>query len=110
MSNQKATQEQWQQRIASWQDSGLSQNAWCRQNDVKSSQFGYWKKKLWTGKTSASSSKMVSAFVPVSLTQSQEQICETSSSLTVSLPSGLSVSGIDHHNLTLAGQLIGLLR
>lgn len=110
MSNQKATQEQWLQRIESWHDSGLNQNAWCRQNDVKPSQFGYWKKKLWTGDTSASSSRTISAFVPVSLAQSQDQVCETSSPLTVSLPSGLSVSGIDPHNLALAGQLIGLLR
>ena len=108
MTHQKATQEQWQQRIESWNDSGLSQNAWCRQNGVKPSQFGYWKKKLWTGDTSTSSSKTISAFVPVSLAQSQTPICEESSQLTVSLPSGLSISGIDHHNLVLAGQLIGL--
>ena len=33
-------------RIQSWYDSGLSQNAWCRQNGIRPSQFGYWKKKL----------------------------------------------------------------
>ncbi|MFK0571810.1 IS66 family insertion sequence element accessory protein TnpA, partial [Endozoicomonas sp.] len=43
MTHQNATQEQWQQRIDSWQDSGLSQAGWCRQNGVKSSQLGYWK-------------------------------------------------------------------
>ena len=110
MPNQKTTQEQWLQRVEAWHDSGLSQNAWCRQNDVKPSQFGYWKKKLWTRDAPVSPSNTISAFVPVSLTQSQNRICEESSSLTVSLPNGLSVSGIDHHNLALAGQLIGLLQ
>ena len=37
MTNQKATQEQWQQRSAFWDESGLSQNAWCRQNSIKPS-------------------------------------------------------------------------
>ena len=110
MANQKATQEQWQQRIQSWYDSGLSQNAWCRQNGIRPSQFGYWKKKLWAGKSTVSSSNISSAFVPASLASDQGQACEEPSSLTVSLPSGLRVSGIDHHNLALAGQLIGLLQ
>ena len=55
-------------------------------------------------------SKAISAFVPVSLTQSREQINEAFPALTVSLPNGLSVSGIDQHNLSLAGQLNGLRR
>ncbi|WP_067514695.1 IS66 family insertion sequence element accessory protein TnpA [Endozoicomonas ascidiicola] len=110
MINPKTTREQWLQQVEAWHDSGLSQNAWCRQNGVKPSQPGYWKKKLWTGKAPASSSKSVSAFVPVSLTQNQSQTCEESSPLTVSLPSGLSVSGVNHQNLALVGQLIGLLR
>lgn len=110
MPNQKASQEQWLQRVEAWHDSGLSQNAWCRQNGIKPSQLGYWKKKLWTGKPTASPSKTISAFVPVSLAQNQKPICEEPSLLTVALPNGLSVSGIDHHNLALAGQLIGLLR
>ncbi|MBO9481072.1 transposase domain-containing protein [Salinisphaera sp. G21_0] len=48
MTNPETTKEQWLQRIEAWHDSGLSQKAWCRQNGVRPSQFGYWKKKLWT--------------------------------------------------------------
>lgn len=110
MTNQKATPEQWLQRIKSWQDSGLSQAAWCRQNDVKASRFGYWKKKLCIGDMPVSPSKTISAFVPVSLTQNQDRNHEEFSPLTVSLPNGLSVSGINHQNLVLAGQLIGVLQ
>ncbi|MFK0569954.1 IS66 family insertion sequence element accessory protein TnpA, partial [Endozoicomonas sp.] len=110
MTHQNATQEQWQQRIDSWQDSGLSQAGWCRQNGVKSSQLGYWKKKLWAEDNTASPSNTISAFVPVSRAKSQDRVYEESPPLTVSLPNGLSVSGIDQHNLALAGQLIGLLR
>ncbi|MGO0308898.1 IS66 family insertion sequence element accessory protein TnpA [Endozoicomonas acroporae] len=43
------TKEQWLQRIEAWHDSGLSQKAWCRQNGVRPSQLGYWKKKLCAG-------------------------------------------------------------
>lgn len=110
MTHQKITQEQWQQHIDAWQDSGLSQAAWCRQNGVVVSQFGYWKKKLLIEGTPSAPSKAFSPFVPVSLTQGQEQDHDDLSLLTVSLPNGLSVSGIDQHNLPLAGQLIGLLR
>ncbi|MBO9484775.1 hypothetical protein, partial [Salinisphaera sp. G21_0] len=104
------TKEQWLQRIEAWHDSGLSQKAWCRQNGVRPSQFGYWKKKLWTGNTPASSSNTRTAFAPVLLAQRQDQAGQASSVLTVSLPNGLSISGIDHQNLALAGQLIGLLQ
>ncbi|WP_422448561.1 MULTISPECIES: IS66 family insertion sequence element accessory protein TnpA [unclassified Endozoicomonas] len=110
MTTPETTKEQWLQRIEAWHDSGLSQKAWCRQNGVRPSQLGYWKKKLWAGNAPASSSNTRTAFVPVSLAQRQDQTGQASSVLTVSLPNGLSVSGIDHNNLTLAGQLIGLLQ
>jgi len=36
----------WKQHIQSWQSSGLSQTAYCRQNSLKQHQLAYWKKQL----------------------------------------------------------------
>ena len=36
----------WQHHIVQWQVSGLSQAAYCRQQDLCSHQFSYWKRQL----------------------------------------------------------------
>jgi hypothetical protein len=36
----------WQQHIDQWQQSGLSQIEYCRRNQIKKYQWGYWKKRL----------------------------------------------------------------
>ena len=39
----------WQSHIESWKDSGLSQAEYCRQNNLKSRIFTYWKLKFSSG-------------------------------------------------------------
>jgi hypothetical protein len=36
----------WEQRIAAWRDSGLSQRAWCLHEGVSPQTFGYWFRRL----------------------------------------------------------------
>lgn len=36
----------WEQRIAAWRDSGLSQRAWCQHEGVSPQTFGYWFRRL----------------------------------------------------------------
>ncbi|WP_096200295.1 IS66 family insertion sequence element accessory protein TnpA [Bacillus sp. FJAT-45350] len=36
----------WQERVASFKESGQSVRAWCAANDVKEHQFRYWLKKV----------------------------------------------------------------
>ncbi len=36
----------WKAHIRTWGKSGLAQNEYCRQNDLKSHQFTYWKTKF----------------------------------------------------------------
>ena len=36
----------WQEHLAQWQASGMSQVVYCRQQGLKLAQFGYWKKRL----------------------------------------------------------------
>lgn len=38
---------EWADRIAQQRQSGLSIEKWCRQNQIKSSVFHYWKEKLF---------------------------------------------------------------
>jgi hypothetical protein len=42
--NQK--RQYWQQHIEGWQQSGLNQAAYCRQNNLDRHQWTYWKKRL----------------------------------------------------------------
>lgn len=37
---------QWAEKIAVWQNSGLSIAAWCRQNDENYHRFLYWRRRL----------------------------------------------------------------
>ncbi|WP_422475236.1 IS66 family insertion sequence element accessory protein TnpA [Endozoicomonas sp. ALB032] len=46
MAKNSPEHNEWQERIQAWQASGLSQNAWCKQHDIRVSKFGYWKRKL----------------------------------------------------------------
>jgi len=39
-------QRQWADKIAVWQNSGLSIADWCRQNDESYHRFLYWRKRL----------------------------------------------------------------
>lgn len=36
----------WKQHLTLWQDSGLSQAEYCRQNSLDKNQWGYWKKRF----------------------------------------------------------------
>lgn len=105
MEKSYTTEHEWLERIQSWRDSGLSQKAWCQQNSVRASQFGYWKRKLDT--TPRPTSQQPAAFVPVATTP--HAATTESALLTVSLPNGIQVSGIDQDNLTLVQKLVGVL-
>ena len=110
MSNGNQLKEQWQQRIQSWRQTSLSQAQWCKQNNVKPSQFWYWRKKLEGSSTSLKKDKTVSSFVPVALAPEPKTPSTEATPLSISLPGGVTVSGIDHSNLALVRQLVGLLR
>lgn len=110
MSKQHSLKEKWRQHLQSWRDSGLSQSAWCRQHDIRPNQFWYWRKKLDGASQSAPREDRLSTFVPVIPEPQAEATITPGSSLTVSLPNGLTISGFDQTNLKLAQQLIGMLQ
>ncbi len=111
MSKDNQLKEQWQQRLQSWRKSGLSQAQWCNQNSVRQGQFWYWKKKLeGTPSSRKKESQAVPGFVPVTLAVEPQAQQAKPVSLSILLPNGIKISDIDHTNLALASQLIGMLQ
>ena len=98
----------WKSIISAWRDSGLSQSAFCRKNDLNLPQFTYWRVKI-LGKTNkgcqpSTSRSDTSAFVPV---QTSNHRSETG--LRINLPNGIILSGIDEHNVVLLKAIIHAL-
>ena len=116
MKTSEAKISSWVTHLQSHRKSGLTQQAYCQKHALKPHQFWYWKRKL-KGHDKASTvarpqpilQRQTSrqGFVPVKLTSSHQT---QQHGLTIMLPNGISLSGIDSHNLTLAQQLIGALK
>jgi hypothetical protein len=90
----------WQQTLSDWQASGLSGAAYCKQESLVYHRFVYWRQKL-TG--SAEPSKPVQArsgFAHVA------PIPDTGAGLTVSLPGGISITGLHAGNIELLGMVL----
>ena len=91
----------WQERIAHWQQSQLTQIAYCRQEGLSIHQLKYWRKKLEPrGETSARRS----AFVPLQLAPGVRD-----DALRLTLPNGIVVSGISEQNLAVVSRLVAQL-
>ena len=90
----------WQPHIAAWQQSGLTQKAYCEQQELRYSTFGYWIRKLRRA-TEPTARERPSGFVPV--------IPATVQPTDLSLPNGLEIRGIEANNLCLVRDLLGML-
>jgi hypothetical protein len=99
-SHSQSRSDFWLEQIKAADLSGLSGATFCKQHDLNYSQFMYWRQKCRKQATSMSDSKS-SGFVNVS-----PSLFESSSSLSVSLPNGVVVQGIDSLNLPLVRQLL----
>ena len=98
----QARVDYWQSQLDDWQRSGLSQQAFCREHSLNYPRFVYWRSKLRPAESQESTSQ--SPFVPaVAGSDSQPP------GLSLSLPNGLQLHGIDRHNLEVVLQLLGRL-
>ncbi|MGL5109971.1 MAG: IS66 family insertion sequence element accessory protein TnpA [Vibrio ordalii] len=96
--------QHWQQHIDAWQQSGGAQAQYCRQHELDQSQFSYWKRKL----TKNNDTKPVR---PSRFAVAQVAVMpEPPSSLSISLPNGIVLGGIDAMNASVAAQLLEYLR
>ena len=91
----------WQQQIAAWLASGLSGHAFCKHQALVYHQFAYWRKKLEQPATVDSLAGFARVAIPASV--------PTEGGLTLSLPNGISISGLHLGNLDLLGAIMRLL-
>ena len=100
--------DHWKPIISAWRDSGLSQSAFCKKNDVSLPRFTYWWGKI-LGKTDvrrqpAMAKPDASPFVPVYTTEDRSH-----AGLRISFPNGIILSGIDQHNVALLKAIVQAL-
>lgn len=55
----KTNQELWEERILSFQASGLSRRAWCQEQKLPEHQLGYWLRKLQPKEVQSGSGRWV---------------------------------------------------
>lgn len=102
----KSNQQKWRSHLEAWHSSGLTQQAYCQMHGLKPHQFWYWKKKLGDSSVKIPVKKSTqTAFVPVKIEKIQQ-----ASNLSVTLLNGVTLNGIEEHNLQLVRQLIGVLK
>jgi transposase-like protein len=94
-------QQTWQRHVEAWQTTNLSQAQYCRTHDLDQSQFSYWKRKF--NRTNSVTTSVTSKFA---LAQVETVTEHVRSLLTVTLPSGAQVEGIDESNAHIAAKLI----
>ncbi|MDF2415897.1 IS66 family insertion sequence element accessory protein TnpB [Aeromonas sp. 1HA1] len=91
----------WQRQIAYWLASGLSGHAFCKHHDLVYHQFAYWRKKLEQPTTPDSLPGFARVTMPAAIA--------TESGLTLTLPNGISISGLHASNINLLGPIMSLL-
>ncbi|MCP3774334.1 IS66 family insertion sequence element accessory protein TnpB [Paenibacillus sp. MZ04-78.2] len=67
MSKRDQRQNEWAERIAAYQASGLTMAAWCSDNHVTLEQMKYWTRKL--KKIAVSDTVSSARFIPVTVTE-----------------------------------------
>ncbi|VAW62680.1 hypothetical protein MNBD_GAMMA09-2888 [hydrothermal vent metagenome] len=97
----------WQHHIQQWRTAQLTQIAYCREHDLNFHQFNYWLRKeepVNTQKNKAATpSSAASSFVPVVKHQA------ALAGLSLRLPNGMLLQGIESGNISTVKQLLALL-
>ena len=101
MMNFQERRQVWQQHIVASEVSGLSGAAFCKQHDLNYGQFNYWRKKLQQGKLVEPSAGFAQV-LPLAVAPNR-----SSDELSVHLPSGIRVSGVNAGNVDV---VLALLR
>lgn len=102
----------WHSHLTAWEQSDLSQSAYCRDAGLALHQFMYYRKRLLTVEIQDEQpyripGKDSGAFVPVQVKAAGEALFPTG--LNIQVPGGLTITGITAGNLSLAVQLVDAL-
>ncbi|XOZ34848.1 IS66 family insertion sequence element accessory protein TnpA [Halomonadaceae bacterium KBTZ08] len=98
----------WQQTLADWAASELSGAAFCKERSLTYHQFVYWRQKLQGAPESASQAQASTApagFARVAPAPGGDG----PDGLTVSLPGGVSITGLHAGNVELLGAVLSQL-
>ncbi|TNF47655.1 MAG: hypothetical protein EP304_07365 [Deltaproteobacteria bacterium] len=90
----------WQKQVNSWRESGQSQQAFCKTQDLSYTRFIYWRRKF-EGKSKRARNQTSSGLVPVTC-----RMPVPATGLTLVLPGGLELRGLSEDNLSLAVHLL----
>ena len=90
----------WQQQITAWLDSGLSGHAFCKSQALIYHQFAYWRKKF----EQPAASDSLPGFARVAMPQPAPVANEVG--LTLTLPNGITLSGLHLGNIDLLGAIM----
>jgi hypothetical protein len=102
--SESTTEQYWQKHFKYWQESGLTQSDYCRQAELSRHRFKYWRRKLEPASVPRRNKKRETGFVPVQVRPSSVE-----ASLTLALPNGMVVRGIDAGNVELIKRLVAQL-
>lgn len=100
MSKQERTLH-WQQQLEHWQDSGLSGSVFCRQHGLPYHQFTYWRRKLQETGSEPDEQPTSAGFARVTCRPTPPP-----AELTLTLPSGLRLTGLHAGNVELLGAIL----
>ncbi|NLQ19206.1 hypothetical protein HGG82_16570 [Marinomonas sp. M1K-6] len=90
----------WRAQVTAAEAAAMSSARFCKENDLNYSQFMYWRQKCQTPSAPISEDKS-SSFIKV-----EPSLGQLGSGLSVSLPNGMQIHGIDSTNVTLVRQLL----
>ncbi|EPF7428212.1 hypothetical protein OXA73_23550 [Klebsiella pneumoniae] len=95
----------WQQQLERWHNSGLSGAAFCQRQLLSYHQFAYWRRKLEAVAAAPDAEHLpTTGFARVTrLGPASESV---SSELTLTLPGGMTISGLHASNLDLLGAIL----
>ncbi len=86
----------WQQHMAAWQSSGLSQAAYCRKHDLNPRYFSVWKRKLLAPSGKETDNAPLAEFVSVEVIPNRLEptIVQLSDGIRLEIPNHLSQARI----------------
>lgn len=100
----------WLEQVNAAKGTGLSCARFCQEKDLNYSQFMYWRQKFVTAESNQDGKpacQTKSGFAAVVQSSKSERLPNLdSSSLSLTLPNGVCVQGINTHNIELARQLL----
>jgi hypothetical protein len=92
----------WHEHFSRWRERGLSQSDYCHQAGLSRHKFKYWRRKLEPATLKKRrTKKRESGFVPL-----QVRSTPIESGLSLTLPNGIVLRGIDAANVELVGRLV----